>query len=208
MTDTYICEEDAAAEEQQRLVDDILANLSQSYTSLKYQFHVSTFRRNLVENLIEENTISTIYGQPKKGKTLAAVNLALQLIKGKSWLGNKIKYSSNVLYMAYEDPELIEKRFQALNKACFGDDEFGSDQLNIISRPPDIFTDHFVNAVEQYFCKNTTVEAAFSVLIIDTLALAMAGLGDENNSGTMGQFIDHFRRIRNRQITIIFINYS
>ena len=110
--------------------------------------------------------------------------------------------------MAYENPEFIKMRFQALNKACFGDDEFGSDQLNIISRPPDIFTDHFVNAVEQYFCKNTTVEAAFSVLIIDTLALAMAGLGDENNSETMGQFIDHFRRIRNRQITIIFINYS
>ena len=36
----------------------------------------------------------------------------------------------------------------------------------------------------------------------------MAELGDENNSETMGQFIDHFRRIRNRQITIIFINYS
>ena len=44
-------------------------------------------------------------------------------------------------------------RFKALNKACFGDDEFGSDQLNIISRPPDIFTDHFVKAVEQYFNK-------------------------------------------------------
>ena len=112
MTDTYICEEDAAAEEQQRLVDDILANLGQSYTSLKYQFHVSTFRRNLVENLIEEETFSTISGQPKKGKNLAAVNLALQLIKGKSWLGNKIKYSSNVLYMAYEDPEFMKRDFR------------------------------------------------------------------------------------------------
>lgn len=130
-----------------------LANLCQSSTSLKYQYHVSTFRRNLVENLIEEETISTISGQPKKGKNLAAVNLALQLIKGKSWLGNKISYTSNVLYVAYEDPEFIKMRFQALNKECFGDDEFGSDQLNVIYQPPDIFTDHFVKAVEQYFNK-------------------------------------------------------
>ena len=36
MTDTYIWEEDAAAEEKQRLVDDILANLGQNSTALKY----------------------------------------------------------------------------------------------------------------------------------------------------------------------------
>ena len=208
MTETPIWEQDAAAEEQQRLVDDILIRLGRSSTPLRYQYQLNESRRYLVENLIEEGSISVIYGLPKRGKTFVAVSLALNLIKGKSWLGNEIKYASNVLYVAYEDPEFIKMRFQALNKACFGNHEIGSDQLNIISHPPDIFTNHFVAALEQYFYEKTIVETTHHVLIIDTLALAMAGIGDENNSGTMDQVIDYFRRIKAIGISIIFIHHS
>ena len=41
MTETPIWEQDAAAEEQQRLVDDILIRLGRSSTPLRYQYQLN-----------------------------------------------------------------------------------------------------------------------------------------------------------------------
>ena len=45
------------------------------------------------------------------------------------------------------------------------------------------------------------------VIIIDTLAMAMANLGDENSSSTMGQVIDTLLRLRNLGCTIFLIHH-
>ena len=56
---------------------------------------------DLVNGLIETPSLVVIYGPPKTGKTLIAIDLAVSLSSSKNWLGRSIPKPANIIYLAY-----------------------------------------------------------------------------------------------------------
>ena len=167
---------------------------------------------DLVNGLIETPSLVVIYGPPKTGKTLIAIDLAVSLSSSKNWLGRSIPKPANIIYLAYEDPKSIIRRMQCTFKNKFNLDNYLENRISISKQPPDILDEHYEEALEFYFSNylnddDTNVKLKH-VLIVDTLSMAMAGRGDENSSTGMGLAIEKFRNIRNLGITVIVITHS
>ena len=163
-------------------------------------------RAYIVDGLIECESINIFYGDPKMGKSLLQVDLASSLTSGGNW-ANLDTANCLILYMAFEDPEGIEDRLTLSSIKKRFVKEGIVDHLLPIYRPPDIFSDKAIAALElrlleyqRYF--------DHQIIIIDTLSLAMARVGDENSSVAMGIVIDTCRRLRDAGYTIFIVHHT
>lgn len=161
----------------------------------------------LIDGLIESGSINIFYGQPKKGKSLVLGDLAVSISLGNKWPRDATTAKSLVWYLAYEDPEGIERRA----KVTFQEKFYSTQQprnflYSLMKSPPNIFSSLFEEAVELWLYEHN--DSLRHVIVIDTLAMAMAKLGDENSSSAMGQVIDALRRLRNLGCTIFIIHHS
>ena len=119
---------------------------------------------------------------------------------------------ANVIYLAYEDPKSIIHRLQCAFKFKFDQENYINNRIMVSEQPPDILDQNFENGLQFklswiLYDDDTDVKLQ-NVLIVDTLAMAMGGRGDENSSSFMGLFIETFRRIRNLGITVIVVHHS
>ena len=97
---------------------------------------------DLVNGLIETPSLVVIYGPPKTGKTLIAIDLAVSLSSSKNWLGRSIPKPANIIYLAYEDPKSIIRRMQCTFKNKFNLDNYLENRISISKQPPDILDEH------------------------------------------------------------------
>ena len=164
----------------------------------------------LIEGLIEKSSITLFYGSPKSGKSFLAVDLMVSLSTSSHWLGASIPEPAIVMYLAWEDAESPILRAVCARKFKSSRQDGISGHCEIADQPPDIFGPDF----EDWLLYNMAPADEFDdydrpyVMVIDTLALAMAGLGDENSSATMGKVIDKLRRIRNLGVTVLVLHHS
>ena len=140
----------------------------------------------------------------------------VSLVDRESWLSRKISAPARVRYCAFEDSDSFKLRafcsYQyKLTKKTNSENHTG--YCEFATKPPNIFEPLFERALED---EHSTYEAVRDpeepdpphVLIIDTLALAMSGFGDENSSATMGKVVDKLRQIRDLGTTVIVVHHS
>ena len=189
-------------------VEQILAHLerTQDITSddlLRFD------RRFVVENLIEENTIIAFYGAPKSGKSLCVEHLCYFLATGQDWCDHEVKYPSHVIYLAFEDPVLSKLRAKALLTQFPPPNPNTQGQFKIVRYPPDVFAAETLHAISRCFGRmSDDFEAAYHILVIDTLAMANKTLGEENSSATMAKVVEQLQKIIFDEITVILVHHS
>jgi hypothetical protein len=146
-------------------------------------------RRNyLIKNLLEQGSLSVVYGESNSGKTFFALDIAAHISLGWLWQSRKTR-KGNVLYIAAEGGHGIAERLEAFRKhynlkQC--GDMFVAMQTIILSGENND-CDQLIQKIKE--TKNV------DLVVVDTLARAMAG-GNENSSEDMGFFIRLCDKIR------------
>lgn len=141
--------------------------------------------RWIVENYLEENTLSEIFGDPGAGKTFLALDFAIHVALGKSWLGNEVNQGS-VFYIAGEGFGGLTRRQRAWS--LFNNQSLDDAPL-FISQQPAMFMDkNSAISVANSVNRLASIHGNPKLVVIDTLARNF-GEGNENTASDMNMFI-------------------
>lgn len=142
----------------------------------------------LIEDYIETDSLSLIYGAPGGGKSFVTVGMACCIATGTPWHGHPVKQGS-VFYIAGEGHNGLARRFAAWSKNA-GVSLKGA-PLFKSRRAVSIFNE--ASAKELHDEITVMVEQTGvvpSLVVIDTVARNF-GDGDENSTSDMGKFVEH-----------------
>lgn len=145
----------------------------------------------LIEDLIDPQAMSVLYGESNSGKTFVALDMAYHVATGKPWHGKRTEQGA-VVYVAAEGGKGAEARVEALKRA-YGVDDF---PLALVPCPVDLLhpkadTKPLIELIGQVEAQLGPV----ALVVIDTLSRALAG-GNENASDDMGALVKNLDRIR------------
>lgn len=147
--------------------------------------------RPLIKGLVDQSTMSVVYGDSNVGKTFVTMDIGHHVATGTRYAGMKTT-AARVVYVAAEGGKGAMKRIAAL-EAKYGmpgdPSAFLLLPLPIDLRRPDADLNPFLASLNN-------LSAAPGLIIVDTLSRALAG-GDENSSVDMGAIVKHFDVIRN-----------
>lgn len=140
----------------------------------------------LIHDLIVDDGLSVIYGDPGAGKSFIALDMALRLSNGMDWHGTKAM-PTGVLYIAGEGKRGIGKRVKGWRK---------QHKLEGVEAPFLLLPTAVELSDEQQRAKLLrTIDVAreragftIGLIVVDTVSRALAG-GDENSQEAMGQFV-------------------
>jgi len=138
----------------------------------------------LVENLLPTGGSMLLFGDPKVGKSFAALQLSIALSQGHDWLGFPVPNVARVVYIQLDTPRTLwADRVQALRDAGHGTDSvYFADRETLDCFPFDVLNpEHFAMLTRSLHDINP------GAVIIDTLREAHSG--DENNSTAMQNVI-------------------
>jgi AAA domain len=154
----------------------------------------------LVDGLIEETTTGALVGPSGAGKSFAAVDLALCVATGSTWLGRETK-TGMVFYLAGEGHSGLPRRVRAWLDHHGAKLEPG--RLFLLSVSGVRFDAETVGEIINEV--NTLAEqyGAPVLIIVDTLARFLDG--DENSARDMGVFVDGCDALRDRFGSTIMI---
>ncbi len=162
----------------------------------------------LIEGFIHKGDVAVIYGPPSSGKSFLALDWALTLAAGGTWLGRHAISCSPVIYMAGEGAASIFKRVDAwmthrhvlaLPTAFFH------------LRPLPLREEAAIEAVEQSLAAfdHGDGEAGLypGMIVVDTLSQFFSG-GDEITPD-MTQFVSNMRRIaQSTGATVLIVHHT
>lgn len=156
---------------------------------------------DLISGLLPVESLMVLYGVPKVGKTILAMNLAYHLAAGENWHGLQIPKPCKVLYISIEGgPRSLRKRLETIWCGAVRPPE---GNIAIWAVPPfDILKPSHFAALE------AEVEAfGPDVIIIDPLIKIHRA--EENDNSAMQRVMDQIRSlIIARGISIIIIHHS
>jgi KaiC/GvpD/RAD55 family RecA-like ATPase len=149
---------------------------------------------DFVENLLCDQQLSVLYGEPNIGKTFLAIDLALHVSLGWPWQGLEVD-RGGVVFIAGEGASGARQRYKAFRQH-HGREKTAGASFAVVPRA--------VN-----FCDKASVAGLISsikdaasrfgervrLVIVDTLSRALAG-GDENSSVEMGMVVNAADRVR------------
>jgi hypothetical protein len=143
----------------------------------------------LIKGLIDQGTMSVLYGDSNVGKTFVAMDIAYHIATGRTYGGMKTEHAL-VVYVASEGGRGAKRRLTALR------DKFKpADRPKFLLLPeavdlrrPDVDLNPFIASLK-------AIGQPVGLVIVDTLSRALAG-GDENSSVDMGALVKHFDAIR------------
>lgn len=148
---------------------ECVANLNQPY---------------LIEHLIDPGCMSVVYGDSNTGKSFFALDLAVHLAVGKTWINRKVKRGS-VAYVAAEAGNSMKKRIEAYKKFY----ELQDDEIDFVLIPCPVDLLHVENGDARPLAELILEHLKEpKLIVVDTLARALAG-GNENSSEDMGAFV-------------------
>lgn len=148
----------------------------------------------LVEGLLDQGTLSVVYGPSNAGKTFVAMGIGFHIAEGLPW-GGMDTTKGIVLYVAAEGGSGARKRVRALQKHFNREGRAVGMKLvlstiNLLDPKADL------EPIIATMRKIGTDEGSPVVfLVIDTFSRVFAG-GEENGSTDMGTMVTHFDRIR------------
>lgn len=139
----------------------------------------------LIEDFLDQDALSLVYGPSNMYKTFVALSMAYHVATGTEWNGRHVEKGA-VVYLAAEGGRSAKNRIRAL-KYHHNIEDFPlaliPHQLNLFDSAKDRKT--FITLVE----KAEKELGPVRLIIIDTLSRAIAG-GNENDSADMGKFIE------------------
>lgn len=166
----------------------------------------------LVKGLIDQHSLTVMYGQSNVGKSFVALDIATHIAMGKDWGNYKIPQKKAVLYVFAEAGGSAGKRIKAVRKrlnipknASPKDFPFFAITMgiNLLEKPTNNRDD--VNDII-ILCKKFTEETGYEVglVVVDTLSTTFAG-GNENSSEDMGAFITNCKQVQEKANTAVLI---
>ncbi len=159
----------------------------------------------LIADLLEENALIEIFGEPGAGKSLLAYDMAACIATGQSFHGHTVREGA-VLILAGEGHNGIKRRFCAWEKQT-GRSLEGAPLL--VSQQPVQLLDQ-----ESRLAMHVAIDALIaehgkpSLLIVDTLARNF-GPGDENSNRDMSFFVAVLDEIRSQYgCSVVIVHHS
>lgn len=131
----------------------------------------------LIEGLLVQNSIATLYGPSGTGKTFVAVDLAMRLALGMDWYGRPIAQGP-VAYIACEDGEGVGYRVDGWCRHHKVDIETLRGVGKLVASAANL---RDLSEVASLVTALNTMPQRPKLVVIDTLAWAMTG-GDENST--------------------------
>lgn len=139
----------------------------------------------LVRGLLPTGGSLLLYGDPKVGKSFAALQLATSLVSQQSWLGLDCPASVPVVYVQLDTPRsLWAERVASLRRLLPTDQVHFADLETLDRYPFDI-----LQPENESLLRGALAEINPAVVIIDTLRECHSG--DENDSTEMQRVIAH-----------------
>lgn len=146
----------------------------------------------LVKDLIDQETMSVLYGQSNAGKTFVAASIAFSVATGREWAGKRVEQGA-VVYIAAEGARSMMNRIAALrqkHKVVECPFYVIPCQVNLLKPEADV--KNLIATIRQIEAEDGV---KVKLVIVDTLARAIAG-GNENASEDMGAFVGNCDTIR------------
>jgi hypothetical protein len=145
----------------------------------------------LIEGLLDQGTMSVLYGDSNVGKTFVAMDMAYHIATGGMYGGMETT-KSLVVYVAGEGGNGARRRMAALKDKFAPTDK---PPIKLLAYPidlrrPDADLVPFIAAL-----KEVSAGGQIGLVVVDTLSRALAG-GDENSPVDMGAIVKHFDMIR------------
>jgi hypothetical protein len=166
----------------------------------------------LLKGLIDQNTITVMYGQSNVGKSFVATDMAGHIAAGKDWGTYKLKEQFSVLYICAEAGLSFGKRGMALKR------RLGIKQGTPLNEFPFAYVAQGVNFLQNKDDRKDVVLLAQSLeeqsgfecglIVVDTLATTFGG-GNENSSEDMGKFIENMKWIQEMaRCAVLVVHHS
>lgn len=143
----------------------------------------------LVKGLLDQGTLSVMYGPSNVGKTFVCMDVFFHIAAGLPWGGMKVQ-QGRVVYVAAEGGAGARKRADALMRRYPGKVGLNDFYLHLASIDllrPDADLGPLIDTIRGV--------GPVAAVALDTLSRVMAG-GEENSSVDMGVMVKHFDRIR------------
>lgn len=147
----------------------------------------------IIKGIVAAGELAVIYGQPKSGKTFAAMDLALSVAAGLPWFGHRVRRGL-VIYIASEmgnramrrvrawlDARIIHRE-QQIPFACV------PQTVNLLN---DLSVERLMLTIDSLIAQHGKP----ALIVVDTLARSMVG-GDENSAQDMGRAVAVGDRLR------------
>ncbi|MHC8316705.1 AAA family ATPase [Pseudomonas sp. LB3P31] len=158
----------------------------------------------LVENYIEEDALTVMYGPPGKGKSFVALDLSCCIASGIPFHGHAVK-SGVAIYIAGEGHNGIARRLHAWAQH---NDVVLPKLLYVSEAPTDLSS--ATNSAKVAEAVKVIAEAtgeAPVLIVIDTMARNFGG--DENSATDVGQFIRNVDALRRHwKATVLIVHHS
>lgn len=162
--------------------------------------------RFLVKNLLEEDCLGLVIGDPSSGKSLFVLDMACCISTGAPFHGRQVK-EGPVLYLAGEGHNGLRRRLAAWereNKISLKDARLAI-STKAAALTDGMAVEEVIRAIEEIL---TPIEEKPALLIVDTLARNF-GIGDENSAQDMGIFIAELDRIRTTyECSVLVVHHS
>jgi len=149
--------------------------------------------RWLIRGIIEANTLGMLYGQPGAGKSFIALSMAASIACGAAWYGHRCTQGPAV-YILGEGGAGVSRRLRAW-QLKHPEAHLEKAPLYVSTRMVPMAEEDAVEQIAAAIAESGAGRP--SVVVIDTLARAAAGL-DENSSRDMGELIRACDTIRER----------
>jgi len=149
----------------------------------------------LVQNLIPDNGITCISGEPKVGKSFITLDLIISIAKGEKFLGEFQTEKKRILLISKEDGErLIQDRCKTLDSEEDRPIFFCTDQSVFLDNGT--YTNLLIEKIR---------EQKIDVLVLDSFRRMFKG--DENSSQIISEVQNHLQVLLKEGISIIFIHH-
>jgi hypothetical protein len=159
----------------------------------------------LIDKILERETIGSIFGSPKSGKSLISLSMMMSIANGTDWFGHSVTQTPVVLFCG-EGERSMHKRI--LSWAKFHEESVRDNPFRMSNRPARILDDEDFALIMQTL-KNTYDELGdIGCVCIDTLQRNWGG-GDENSSSDMGKFIQRVDEIKYEfKANVVIVHHS
>ena len=150
----------------------------------------------LIDGWLNRNSLAFLIGPPKKGKTFIAIDIAMSVACGLTWVGNSDTQPGRVLYVLGEGVAGLAKRVNAWRTAR---NTWDPANIQFLARPAQLGQQQQVD-----WLLEIADDYQPDLIIIDTLARASVGI-EENSTKEMGEIIASLDRIKHNTTACVLV---